>query len=53
MRVENIESCPMKTAYKIGAFGTFIFCGLFLVAFILWSIAGLGWAILKVLGIDS
>lgn len=50
MRVENIESSALKTSYKVGVYSTFALCGIFLAAFVLWSIASLGSAILNLIG---
>jgi len=52
MRPENIESTALKTSFKIGVYGVFVLCGMFLAAFVLWSVAGLGSAILHLIGID-
>jgi len=52
MRPENIESSAIKTSFKVGVYGVFALCGVFLAVFVLWSIAGLGSAILHLIGVD-
>lgn len=52
MRAENIESSALKTSYKVSVYGAFALCGIFLTAFVLWSIASLGSAILRLIGIE-
>jgi len=49
MRVENIVSEPVKATYKYGVYGAFGFCGLFLVAFVVWSAASIGGAAVELL----
>jgi hypothetical protein len=52
MRSENIVSEPLKSSYKLGVYSTMVMCGIFLVAFVLWSIASFGGAILKLIGVE-
>lgn len=45
MRVENIHTTPIEKTYKAGVYGAMAFCGIFLTAFIIWSVACMGGAI--------
>lgn len=49
MRVENIHTTPLEKTYKAGAMGAMIFVGVFLTAFIAWSVACLGGAVYSLL----
>lgn len=49
MRTENIVTGPVKTTYKIGVYGAFGFCGIFLAAFVVWSAASFGGAAYELL----
>lgn len=52
MRAENIVTEPVKASYKVGVYSTLTMCGFFIAAFVLWSIASFGGALLKLLGIE-
>ncbi|MDT8421301.1 MAG: hypothetical protein RQ754_12800 [Desulfuromonadales bacterium] len=49
MKAENIHNTPIELTYKAGVYAAMGFCGVFLTAFILWSVACMGGAILNAL----
>ena len=49
MKAENIHTSPIEKTYKAGVMGSMVFVGVFLTAFILWSMACLGGAIYTML----
>jgi len=49
MKVENIHTTPIEKTYKAGVYATMVFVGVFLTAFIAWSVACVGGAIFSLL----